>query len=264
MNVKLYIIILIIGFFQILAAESLFNHPMRIEPASVYRKIRFDATATENREDNYYRRHRSGRLEGEFNFKSFAIKAAGGGSVLERSGASTLNRVDRFMLGLKYGQEYGSKGGAFAWGLGIKGFSRYRRDDTYKKEDIENNLSLIRPNLSLGLRLLQFELQAEAHYQTETNSKFREEPLQQFRRHYQGGLSLSYGFSDKFRLFLESEYREPYHKKDDTKTRFWNIYPGFTYKLYEDGRIGLSYQISMMKEKYNDDRGLRFSYFHFF
>ncbi|MEM7181015.1 MAG: hypothetical protein AAF518_08885 [Spirochaetota bacterium] len=256
--------ILLVVSSSLLAKESFFNHPLRIEPASVYTKIRVDANARENREDNYYERHRGGTLEGEFSFYNFAIKGSAGKSRLERSGTSTLDMYDRFMVGLKYGREYGSTTGAFAWGLGLKGFSRIRNFQEYKKDTQEQNLYLIRPNLSLGLRLLQFELQAEAHVQTETNSSFRENTLQQFRRHYQGGVAISYGFGENFRLFAESEYREPYTKKVDTKTRFWNIYPGFSYQIYSGGRLAFSYQISMMKEKWNDDRGGRISYFHFF
>jgi hypothetical protein len=246
-----------------LFSQSNFSHPLRIEPSSVFTKIRVDGQARENREANFYEREQSLRLEGEYKLgKYFSIMGSLAGRKHDSSGSRTMREMDRYSLGLKFAREHGDEKLRFSYGAGVKGFSKF--DGTNLKSETSGDLYLVRPNLTFGLGIGKLEIITELSLQSETNSRFREDERQDFRRHYAGGLSVSYGLGEKFRIFLETEYKEPYSKRIDTKVRSWYIYPGLSYKIYEGGFLSFSGQYQIQIENYNWDTGIRISYFHFF
>lgn len=246
---------------SVFAESSSFAHPLRIEPASLYTKVRVGFLAEEGRDHNIYQRNRKANLEGEYNFmKYFSAKLASGYRRRELSNSETLNSFDRYMIAFKFGQEIRKK---FVYGFGLKTYSRERRNPELRKDGVVSDYYLLRPNFSIGFKMAKFELMAEVHMQTETNAKFKESQNEEFRRHYQGGLALSYAITNSLRLFLEMEYREPYNKKIDLKTRFWNVYPGFSWQLYKKGLLYVSLQSSIKNER-GIDRGGEMGFMHFF
>ncbi|MDX1961448.1 MAG: hypothetical protein SFU98_22965 [Leptospiraceae bacterium] len=257
---------LILVFFLInvkLFSESKFSHPLRTEPASVYSKIRVNLQATENRERNFYEREQNLGLEGEYKFgQYFSINGFLGGRNYEVSGSKSQRGMERYGFGLKFAREHGDSNFRFSYSGGLKGYSK--QSMTYSRSETSNDLFLVKPNIAFGLGIQKFELVLDASLQTETNSRFNEDDRQDFRRHYTYSASMSYGLGDSFRLFLESEYREPYNKKIDTKIRSMYVFPGFSYKIYDSGVLALSGQFQLLTENYSWDRGARLSYFHFF
>lgn len=242
--------------------KSSFAIPLRVEPAAVYTKIRIDGQGEEDREKNIYERQLQGSIEGEFKFfEYFSIKAGTTKTRWEKSDAATLTQQGRLNLGLKFASEHKFSAGAFVWGGGVRWFDRQSKK--FAREGVAPDLYLIRPNLNLGLKLWDFEVILDFQLQSETNRAFKENSQEQFRRYYQAGLALSYGLTENFRLFAETEYRKPYNSQIDTNSKFWNVYPGFSYQIYKGGFISASLQFPVMEERLMD-RGARISYFHVF
>ncbi|MBP7281699.1 MAG: hypothetical protein KBA66_08995 [Leptospiraceae bacterium] len=242
--------------------KSSFAIPLRIEPAAVYTKIRIDGQGVEKREDNIYEREKQGSIEGEFKFfEYFSVKAGTTKTQWEKSDSATLTQQSRLNVGLKFASEHKFSSGAFVWGGGVRGFDK--QSPKYAREGVAPELYLIRPNLNLGLKLGDFEAIIDLQMQSETNKAFKENQQEQFRRYYQGGLALSYGLTENFRLFAETECRKPYNSSIDVNSKFWNVYPGFSYQIYKGGFISASLQFPVIEERLMD-RGARISYFHVF
>jgi hypothetical protein len=257
-----FCIILFFFSFSIFSEDSKFSVPLRVEPVGVYTKIRVDAGASENRERNVYEREKQAYLEGELKFLNyFSVKLGTTKTQWERSGSKTLTELDRVNLGLKFAMEHSVGGGTFAWGGGVRGFDR--QSQKVARDSVAPEMYLIRPHFNIGYKYNAFEIILNGHVQSETNRRFKEGSDEEFRRHYQVGVSISYGLTENFRVFLESELRRPYNERIDTKSKFWNIYPGLSYQIYQNGFLGLSLQFPVTPDRLMD-RGVRISYFHIF
>ena len=228
--------------------KSSFAVPLRVEPAAVYTKIRIDGQAAENREANVYEREKQGNIEGELKFlQYFSVKVGTTKSQWEKSGSKTLTQMDRLYAGLKFAKEHQLSFGSIVWGGGVKWFDQQSKK--YARDGQAPELYLLRPNLNFGLKLGAFEAIVDLQFQTETNRAFKENPKEEFRRYYQSGLALSYGLTENFRIFAE--------------TKFWNVYPGVSYQIYNGGFLSASLQFPVIPER-QMDRGMRISYFHIF
>ncbi len=242
--------------------KSSFAVPLRVEPAAVYTKIRIDGQVSENRESNVYEREKQGNIEGELKFlQNFSVKVGTTKSQWEKSGSKTLTQLDRLYAGLKFAKEHQLSFGSIVWGGGVKWFDQQSKK--YARDGQAPELYLIRPNLNFGLKLGAFEAIIDLQFQSETNRAFKENSKEEFRRYYQSGLALSYGLTENFRLFAETEYRRPYNQTVDVHTKFWNVYPGVSYQVYSGGFLSASLQIPVIPER-QMDRGIRISYFHVF
>jgi hypothetical protein len=242
--------------------KSSFAVPLRVEPAAVYTKIRIDGQVSENRESNVYEREKQGNMEGELKFlQYFSVKVGTTKSQWEKSGSKTLTQLDRLNVGLKFAKEHQFSFGSIVWGGGVRWFDQQSKK--YARDGEAPELYLVRPNLNFGLRLGAFEAIADLQFQSETNRAFKENSKEEFRRYYQTGLSLSYGLTENFRLFAETEYRKPYNQTVDVHTKFWNVYPGVSYQVYKGGFLSASLQFPIIQER-QMDKGIRISYFHIF
>jgi len=262
-NKILVSILFLFGIIRISAEEqSSFAIPLRVEPAAVYTKVRIDGQVSEKRDSNIYQREKVGYIEGEYKFlQYFSIKVGTTKSQWERSGSKTITQYDRLNVGLKFAREHQFSFGAFVWGGGVRWFDRQSKQ--YARDGVAPELYLVRPNLNFGLKIGSFEAIVDLQFQSETNRAFKENSQEEFRRYYQAGLALSYGVTDKLRLFAETEYRKPYNPVVDVNTKFWNVYPGLGYQIYKGGYLAVSGQLPVIPERLMD-RGIRISYFHVF
>jgi hypothetical protein len=262
-NSKIIAILFLLMFAKSIFSEATFEHPMRVEPVAVYSKVRVDASAAENRQIGVYKRDTNLSFECEVKFLDvFSVKAQGGGTRYETTNEKTRATWDRPNLGLKFGMVHGGEGFRFGWGGGVRVFNKQVGQNP--RNDVAPDLYLVKPHLSMGIGAGSFELILEAGFQTETNAKFRESPRQEFKRNYNFGLSLSFGVTNWMKVFLETQYIQPYDKKIDLNIRGWYAYPGVSFKIYETGRLTASFLIPVSKEDYLYEKGLKLSYFHFF
>jgi len=239
-----------------------FAHPLWIEPACVYTLVRADLGGAENHDGDVYERARYVRARGEYAWGDFfSVSARFGATQYERTDAAPLREADRLGLGVKFVYTGLSTGGAFALGGSLGIFDRKRFSPERAGEDAR--LYLLRPALLFGWKRGALELLAEIRFQTETNNRFREEFNQEFRRHYQFGIALSWGEAGGPRLFAETEYREPYDRVVDAGNRFWHFYPGVAWDFPRFGRAAVSLLIPIRGDG-PADRGMRISYFYLF
>lgn len=263
MRDKIYFILIFLFSVSFLKAteNSSFGHPLRIEPAGIYNKIRLDGNYTERKNGTILERDKNGSIEGEFIFlNNFAFKVAGGATKYDTTDAKSITQNDRWNAALKYANETGGKL-RFVWGGGVRVFNKQIGESV--RYDVSPDLYLVRPNLSVGLGFGIFEFQADLSMQSETNMKFREQNNQEFRRFYQAGGLVSVNLGD-LRLLLETEVREPYNKTQDVRSRYWNAYPGISYKIFEQTMVSISGQFPVNGEPGELGRGFRFSLFQFF
>jgi hypothetical protein len=155
---------------------------------------------------------------------------------------------------LAYANGYESGRPAFGFSLSVfeKQEGPYLKDESVK-------YYLIKPGISMGIRLGRFDIGGAFHYQSETNKSFKEGKNDEFRRHYQLELYSILKLNSWWNLHLESAYREPYNKKIDVNVRFWHILPGISFILNEKHNIGLSLLVPLLKEGYAD-RGAQIRY----
>lgn len=245
-------------------SNSKFAHPLQIEPVAIYNKLRLDASYWDNRDKNTYEQNKNVKLEGEYNFwNQFSVTSSIGRTNYKLTDSEPSNSYDRWNLGLKYGKIFDIGNSNLLVGGGIKLYDRKRGTSLNERENPE--YYLISPNLGLGFKTGNFEIMSEFKFQTESNRNFKEGTLEEFRRFYQIGIAPSYAISSQTRGFLEFEYREPYDKIVDTKTRYFNFYPGVSYNTENIGTFSLSLQVKLLsKEESSIDRGIKFSYFYFF
>ncbi len=244
--------------------QSSFAHPLQIEPVSIYNKIKIDALYWDKRTTSLYEQNRSITFEGEYNFwNHFSIISSIGKSDYRLTNIEPTNSYDRWNLGLKYGREFALGNSKLVVGGGLRFFDRKKGNPLNERENPD--YYLVRPNFGIGFQSGRFELLTEFRFQTETNRSFKENNVEEFRRYYQFGIAPSYQIIEKLRLFTEFEYREPYDRAIDTKTRFFNFYPGLAYKTDSTGTFTLSLQQSLLSREANAiDRGIRVSYYYFF
>jgi hypothetical protein len=259
--IYIYLVIISLSVVSLYSESSEFGHPLRIEPAGIYNKVRVDGGYTERKASNVFEKDRNLSAEGEFIFlDKFSIKGGGGATKYNSTNTNPTLQNDRWNLGLKYANETGGKL-RFVWGGGVRVFNKQIGENP--RYDVAPDLYLVRPNLSLGFGIGILEFQADLSMLSETNTKFREANNKDFRRFYQAGglVSLNLG---SLRLLLESEYRVPYDKEVDSRSRFWNVYPGISYKIFDKSMISLSGQFPVNGEVGEQGRGFRFSFFQFF
>ena len=233
---------------------------LRIESPRVATSIRLDGEVQEfNPNEDTDLKEKSLRLEGELRFfENFSLGIQAGIRREEIEGSDTRTYFERPGLSIRYIRP---TGGLF-WGGGLRLFNKHYSREAVEGED--PTLYRIRPMLLLGLVLGELELAAEAHYQSQTNQKFKEDLDQEFRRHYQLGLSASFGLGKHWRIHTETEYRLPYDKNLDAESRFWNFYPGISYNFSGGSRINLYLSMPVLTRSRNLDRGAGLGiYLHF-
>lgn len=263
MKGKIFLGFLCFALFVIQAKDSNFEHTIRIKPASIYSKLHLYGNIAENHSVGIYQKDQNLSFEGELKFLDvFSLNASGGKSKYQETDKQPISQWDRWKLGFKFANESGNKNKRLVYGGGVDFFSKEMTQNPRTQN--APNLYLIKPHVSFGFGIEDWEFQAEISFQTETNSKFKEGPSEEFRRNYTFGLSTSYAISNWFRILLETEYLEPYQKKIDTKIRGWYAYPGFLISIYDMGRLGVSFQFSVSKQDYLYERGVKISYIHYF
>jgi len=246
------------------SSGSQFAHPLQVEPTALYSKIRGNFQYWDKRNSDQFERNRNINLEGEYKFNpNFSVISSIGRNEYQLTGSERELRWDRWNAGIKFSKEFQCFGGDCFFGTGIRLFnSMSERYNSLRENPV---FYQVRPNLGFGYKSGIFEIQAELRYQTETTRSAREENLEQFRRYYQLGLAPSIQLTESIRTFLEFEYREPVQKEIDTKTRFFQFYPGITYNKKGFGTIGISALFPVIPVENNAfDRGMKVSYFVFF
>ncbi|WP_210416283.1 hypothetical protein [Leptospira idonii] len=244
--------------------SSVFAHPLQVEPVAVYTKVRGNISYWDKRQNGVYEENKNINIEGEFRFwQNFSVISSIGKNRYSYTNSEPENTWDRWNVGLKYGKIWDTGTSQFLFGAGLRLYDKKRGGDLKERENPE--YYLVRPNVGFGFKRGPFEIMSELRFQTETNSKGRESNLEEFRRYYQVGIAPSYGVSPSVRIFAELEYREPFDKTVDTRTRYFNFYPGFSYKTESLGTFSLSAQFAGLAKNENAmDHGVRFSYFYFF
>jgi len=263
MNVNKVAFIFLLASHALLSIDSKFEHPLRIEPASIYTKLRLDGAIAENHQLDTYQKDKNFSFEGEFKFlEYFSIKLNGGKTWYKTTDTQPISQWDRWNVAVKFAKESGSRDSRVVFGGGVRLFNKQIGE--HPRAYVAPELYLIKPHISFGFGTSGFEVQLEGAFQTETNTKFKEGPKEEFRRYYQFGLSISQKLTESIRVFIETDYKEPYNKKVDLNTRAWYWYPGLSLSPYESGRIAISLQFPVSKQDYLYERGLKISYFHFF
>lgn len=241
-----------------------FAHPLQVEPVSVYTKVRGNAGYWDRDFNGTYEEIKNINIEGELKFwENFSVLTSMGRTQVSLTDSPREITWDRANLGLKYAKTFDFGSSQFLIGGGLRVFDRKRNSVFRERENPD--YYLVRPNFGFGYKNGIFELLSEFRFQTETNKQARESNLEEFRRYYQIGIAPSIALGESFRVFTEFEYREPFDKVIDTNTRFFNFYPGFSYKTDSVGTFSVSLMAGILPKKENSmDRGIRFSYFYFF
>ncbi|GBF51370.1 hypothetical protein LPTSP4_29060 [Leptospira ryugenii] len=265
MKVRIFFAILSVSSLSSLYAQSSgFSHPLQVEPITTYNKIKIQYGFWDKRILGVYEENRNIHFEGEYKFWSnFSILGSFGRSRYSITDTKPEVSWDRLQIGIKYAKSWDLGGGQFVLGGGIRAFDQKRNAEIRERENPD--YYQIRPNIGIGYMYGRFQILSELRFQTETNRRFRESELEEFRRYYQLGIAPSFAISDSLRIFSELEYREPFNKTVDTKTRFANLYPGLSFQTETYGAFAFSLQVPLLNKDENSmDRGWRFSYFYFF
>jgi hypothetical protein len=258
-----FLIYFILTLVSIQSQEPSFTYPLRIESGALYNMIRFNASMNENKESNYYLKNRNANIEGEVKFLNLvSIQIGTGFTRINETKMNVINFYDRTNIGIKISKEFGSLENKFLVGLGIKGYDKIHSKINYYQND--PNLYLINSSLFFGYKFKNFEILTNLSLLSETNSKFKENQNQEFERYYLAGISLSYKISENTRIFAETEYREPYERKITSYYRFWNVYPGVSYNIFNNNQINFSILIPIRGDKNNFDHGFKLGYYFYF
>lgn len=234
-----------------------FRHPLQIQAVGLYNKVNVQANAADLRGENEYTREQNARLEGEWRaFENVSFLANAGYTNLEQNVGGSYKGQDRFGLGIKSAWESEN----WVFGAGVLGFSR--NPSQPKFENVNPDFYILRPYLGAGYKWGNFQIQGELHVQTETNSDFKEKFNEEFRRHYQAGVSFSYGFGDFVNAFLEVETRVPYDREIDRDSRYASVYPGISIPTEDFGTFAISAGFPIINDRVYD-RSVRLQYFYF-
>lgn len=237
--------------------SSGFRHPLQIQAVGLYNKVQFQANAAERRADENYLRNQNLGLEGEWKaFENVSFTGNIGYTNLQQTEAGSYKGRDRIGLGAKSAWESEN----WIMGAGILGFAP--NPSQPKTENVNPDFYILRPYIGAGYKWGSFQIQAELHVQTETNTSFRERFNEEFRRHYQGGISASYGVMENLDLFLEMETRIPYDPEIDRASRYASLFPGVSIPTEEYGTFALSAGFPLIEDRIYD-RSVRFQYFYF-
>ncbi|BDA80641.1 hypothetical protein LPTSP3_g35710 [Leptospira kobayashii] len=246
------------------STSSKFAHPIQIEPVAIYTKVRVNAIYWDKKYLGVYEENKNINIEGEYAFtKTLSVTSSLGRNQYSFTDSETEKTWDRWNAGLKYGKVWDNGTSQWLFGAGLRLYDRKRNSELKERENPE--LYLVRPNIGMGYKNGAFEIMTELRFQTETNSKLKESNIQEFRRYYQLGIAPSFAVTPSLRVFTELEYREPFAKDIDTRTRFFNFYPGVSYATEKAGTFSLSLLFPVLAKNENAiDRGIRFSYIYFF
>jgi hypothetical protein len=261
----IFLFVLLTGYESISAQNGgAFAHPLQIEPVAVYNKLRVNGSYWDRRSQGTYEQNRNLQVEGEYIFiNNFSVSSSIGRNNYQLTDSASETTWDRWNAGIKYGKVFDFGTSQFLIGGGIHIFDKKRGSELRERENPD--YYLIRPNLGIGYSMGRFQIMTEFRFQTETNRAFKENSLEEFRRYYQFGIAPSFALTEKTRGFLELEYREPFDKNVDTRTRFFNLYPGVSYATENLGTFSISLQLALLSRGENAiDKGIRFSYFYFF
>ncbi len=244
-------------------SSEAFAHPLQVEPVSLFNKVRGNFTYWDKNNPTSFERNRNLSLEGEMKLgNQISFVGSVGRNEYKITDSATQIGFDRLGVGVKYAKEFQWLDGDWVFGAALRVFDKQRTTALNDRETPD--FFQVRPSIGLAYKSGIFQVQSELRLQSETNQNGRESGLQQFRRYYQVGIAPSVGLSELTRLFVELEYREPYNAKIDTKTRFFHLSPGFSFKT-NYGVFAISYSIPVIPPSDNMvDQALRVSYFYLF
>lgn len=256
---------LILGLILFFASASLliavdFEDPLLVEPVTAENRILVSVSSFEKTEEDRYSRLGSAKLLGEYAFNPmFSVGLSGGGLKEWRDGAETLTLTDRYGIFGRFFYQWKKEQNIFGFSAGLKVFSPLYNSPV--RDNFNPEYSLIRPHVGFSYAFGNFQIISELRFESQTNSRFKENNLDdEFHRHYQFGLSASYGINDKLRVFLETEYREPYNKDYDTE-RFWYAGPGFAFNINENMSLrGIYIQRVRLDSMYDKGGSIQFLY----
>jgi hypothetical protein len=214
----------------------------------------------ENREPGGYEKRQYIRMDMEYSFFNLiSLTVSPGYMKRAKSEAETIVKSDRWNVGLKLfsRERYGR--GALSYGGGVQFHSRIS-DPAIEGENLD--FYLVRGYAGLAKQTGKFEMGMTLQFQSETNRNLQERGREEFKRHYQAEMYMSWSAAPAMRLHLETAYRIPYNKKIDTDARFWNVYPGISYLFSDRHSAGISLLLPLRKDGYAD-RGVRLSYTFF-
>lgn len=237
--------------------NSKFHHPLQIQAGGLYNKINLQLNGDDRRKENEYRRTQNGTYEGEIKLiDSLSVSLSSGYSKQDKTDSGTFRGRERIRLGIKYAYESDN----LLLAVGIFQFTR----DLFREKTETNNpdFFILRPYFGMGYRINNFQIQTNFHFQSETNELFKERIHEEFRRHYQISLALSYSLLENLDVFFEFEKRFPYDSYVDIETRFANVYPGFLVHTKNHGSFGISAGFPVIHDRIFD-RSLRLQYFYF-
>jgi hypothetical protein len=237
--------------------SSGFRHPLQIQATGLYSKIQVQGNAGDRRDKDDYIRNQNGHIEGEWKaFENLGFSLNTGYTNFQRTDSGSFKGRDRIGFGIKSAWEFDN----WLLGGGVLGFSPNSQQP--KTETNNPDFFVVRPYLGLGYKIGDFQVQGELHFQTETNDAFRERFNEEFRRHYQAGVSFSYGILESLNLFLEMETRVPYNLEIDTDTRYASVYPGVSFETQDYGTFAVSAGFPIINDRLYD-RSVRLQYFYF-
>lgn len=237
-----------------LQAQAVPGDWLTLQTPSIGNAVELGSTVSEKKNVGAFRHDRDVFFDASLAVaKYFAVEAGGGYLERRRTDLETARVRDRWSLGFLVANSNGYEEGQLAFSYSLRLYSKQAKPIP-SGEDPE--LYLARTIFSLGLRTGMMEWIAEVGLQSETNSSFRENEEQQFRRQYEAGLGAAARLGDSWRALLELRYVAPYNPEIDGASRSFRALPGLAWRpghnaeLYVQGVFALRLEAEL-------DRGLR-------
>jgi len=244
-------------------AGEAFTPPLRLDAPVISSRARVFGAAGELRDSDYYRRDRTVGADIEWALgDQFSVVSSMGETWRERSKTETYRARERLNLGFRFAATGKLTGGIWGFSGGLRVFDK-KGIKQAKIEEVNPGLYIALFSVQGGLKRGPLEAVLSFSFQTETNTKLVERPGEEFRRHSLFGLALSYGLSRRKRVFLELEYREPYHRDVDEGVRFFRAYPGFRWGTADNYALSISLLFAIRREN-ELDRGFRLGLHKYF
>jgi hypothetical protein len=255
-----FVFILIASICPVIAesSSSKFRHPLQIQAVGLYSKIQVQASAADKRLEDVYTRNQNAMVEGEWKaLDNVSFLLTTGLTNFSRSDSGSFKGRDRIGFGIKSAWENEN------WLIG-GGAVVYNRNGAQPKSEIYSpDLYILRSYFGVGFKAGDFQVQSDFQFQSETNSQFKEKFNEEFHRHFQAGVSLSYGVFENLAVFAEVETRIPYNKEIDKESRYASVYPGISIPTESYGTFAISAGIPIMNDRIYD-RSVRLNYFLIF
>ncbi|GIX43565.1 MAG: hypothetical protein KatS3mg129_3298 [Leptospiraceae bacterium] len=124
-----------------------------------------------------------------------------------------------------------------------------------KAGDVPSDVGYIEPYIGFGIFMIPFMMKFSIHWNTQSNTKFKEERDQQFERKWIYNLSMGLIYQN-WQFWLETQYQYLYDPKDK-KTNIFFIGPSLGYK-WNNLNISLIYIFPSNEYKYNKEILLQF------